>query len=387
MRVVGFAAGFARQRDRKGTMNRARSATVTAGKGRRAVLVSPIKLCVVLFCVGLHRIFKRLKMSSHALVVADISTPTPVVATLSPSRRKKLARISCCPPQTWNLNDKDVENKEENKNESLDAATAPNIAATNIYESTTSSQLIEYHTPMFNDPTGPGSSYMHTICSASISHEELSSPTNDSDLEWKQGKHYSEEDDSTEYEMVSLTNSDEDAHGDYYDSDEGRHMNLKRIKREGVDPNCNIPFPHSDQIYQDGKIVLRLFLRFQDYRHFSDILKDYAIQEGFELKKIKHEKSRLTYGCRAIGCPWRIHASVLPDLSNFVIKTLTEDHTCQCVTRNRTANSTWIGKKLVKTLQRHPEMKVKGIKAQLRDDYGIDVDNRRLWRGRRYARG
>ncbi|XP_062085690.1 uncharacterized protein LOC133791789 [Humulus lupulus] len=32
-------------------------------------------------------------------------------------------------------------------------------------------------------------------------------------------------------------------------------------------------------------------------------------------------------------------------------------------------------------------MKLKGMKEQLKDEYGIEVDNRRLWRARRYARG
>ncbi|KAF4355884.1 hypothetical protein G4B88_018823 [Cannabis sativa] len=157
--------------------------------------------------------------------------------------------------------------------------------------------------------------------------ETLSSPTDDSDLEWKIGRHYSEEDDDTDEDEGDYVDSDVNLDiGEYYDSDE------------------------ADEVYINGKIVLRQFLRFSDHRQFAQVMRDYAVQEGFELQKVKQERIRVTFVCRADACPWRIHASLSPD-------------------------------------ERHPNMSLKGMREELKDTWGIEVNNRRLWRARAIARG
>ncbi|KAF4370008.1 hypothetical protein F8388_015804 [Cannabis sativa] len=157
--------------------------------------------------------------------------------------------------------------------------------------------------------------------------ETLSSPTDDSDLEWKTGRHYSEEDDDTDEDEGDYVDSDVDLDiGEYYDSDE------------------------ADEVYINGKIVLRQFLRFSDHRQFAQVMRDYAVQEGFELQKVKQERIRVTFVCRADACPWRIHASLSPD-------------------------------------ERHPNMSLKGMREELKETWGIEVNDRRLWRARAIARG
>ena len=56
---------------------------------------------------------------------------------------------------------------------------------------------------------------------------------------------------------------------------------------------------------------------FEDVHHFRVVLKDYTIQQGFQLKRIKNEKVRVTVQCDTDGCNWRIHASTLPDGITF----------------------------------------------------------------------
>nr|XP_033510665.1 uncharacterized protein LOC117275505 [Nicotiana tomentosiformis] len=80
---------------------------------------------------------------------------------------------------------------------------------------------------------------------------------------------------------------------------------------------------------------------------FRDALKDYAIQEGMTLMRIKNEKSRCTVKCLLSGCSWRIHASPLPDGITYKTKSLKDEHG---YTRDGDkideANSTWIAKKM-----------------------------------------
>ncbi|XP_060967045.1 uncharacterized protein LOC133035197 [Cannabis sativa] len=219
--------------------------------------------------------------------------------------------------------------------------------------------------------------------------ETLSSPTDDSDLEWKTGRHYSEEDDDTDEDEGDYVDSDVDLDiGEYYDSDEAGHRNPHTSRRDNfLDPNSNIPNPETDEVYINGKIVLRQFLRFSDHRQFAQVMRDYAVQEGFELQKVKQERIRVTFVCRADACPWRIHASLSPNERLFIIKTFNNTHTCQCVRTNRAANSGWIAKKMVGPISRHPNMSLKGMREELKDTWGIEVNNKRLWRARAIARG
>ncbi|MQM01764.1 hypothetical protein Taro_034521 [Colocasia esculenta] len=59
-------------------------------------------------------------------------------------------------------------------------------------------------------------------------------------------------------------------------------------------------------------------------------LTNYAIYRGFDWFYIKNDHSRVTARCKGEGCPWRVHASMLGDGLDFVIKTMNNVHTCGC---------------------------------------------------------
>ncbi|KAF7832247.1 putative transcription factor interactor and regulator CCHC(Zn) family [Senna tora] len=62
--------------------------------------------------------------------------------------------------------------------------------------------------------------------------------------------------------------------------------------------------------YDDyGKIHLKCSLFFVDVNEFRNVLRDYVIQENFDIIRVKNEKARVTTICASDGCPWRIHAS------------------------------------------------------------------------------
>ena len=54
---------------------------------------------------------------------------------------------------------------------------------------------------------------------------------------------------------------------------------------------------------RDGKIVIQIGQVFDDMYHFRRIVKDYVIQNGFEIKRIHNDEIRMTFICVGEGCP------------------------------------------------------------------------------------
>ena len=74
--------------------------------------------------------------------------------------------------------------------------------------------------------------------------------------------------------------------------------------------------PYNDKKpYQNSKreVVLEKGMIFADVNNFRASLKDYIVDTGFKIVRIKNKKSRVTAHCAAVGCPWRIHTSPLLD--------------------------------------------------------------------------
>ena len=121
---------------------------------------------------------------------------------------------------------------------------------------------------------------------------------------------------------------------------------------------------------------------FQDHKSFGDVLLDFCIQEGFEIKKKKFDRVRVTAVCKAEGCPWRIHASKSPDGTCFIIKTLNAAHTCQQVRKNSNATPRWVAGKLFSMLKYDPDMSVDALRGHLLESFGIEVDKTTIWKAR-----
>ncbi|KAL5833923.1 hypothetical protein ACOSQ3_017597 [Xanthoceras sorbifolium] len=46
---------------------------------------------------------------------------------------------------------------------------------------------------------------------------------------------------------------------------------------------------------------------FQNLQHFRQVIRDFAVQDGFQLRRVKNERDRYTSECAYEGCGWRIH--------------------------------------------------------------------------------
>ncbi|KAL0286548.1 UNVERIFIED_CONTAM: hypothetical protein Scaly_2789700 [Sesamum calycinum] len=93
---------------------------------------------------------------------------------------------------------------------------------------------------------------------------------------------------------------------------------------------------------EDHKIHLQQGMTFENVDKFREVLRDYAVQEGFVIVRLKNERTKVTCKCVADGCSWRIHASPLSDKITFAIKSLKAEHTCVRVKTMKEANSSWM---------------------------------------------
>ncbi|KAL7231374.1 hypothetical protein ACSBR2_009599 [Camellia fascicularis] len=126
-------------------------------------------------------------------------------------------------------------------------------------------------------------------------------------------------------------------------------------------------------------------MMFEDISHFRTVLREYAIEMGFTLVRLKNERVRLRAHCGSRGCNWRIHASLLPDGLTFKIKSLGPDHTCVRVERNPEATSTWIVEKFIRILKGNPGMTLEAMHNELTEKYGVKASRMQLYRGKRKA--
>ncbi|KAL5767555.1 hypothetical protein ACOSQ2_014338 [Xanthoceras sorbifolium] len=91
-----------------------------------------------------------------------------------------------------------------------------------------------------------------------------------------------------------------------------------------------------------GCVRLEVGQFFQNLHHFRQVICNFTVQEGFQLRRIKNERDRYTTECAYDGCGWRIHASPIDNRRTFMIKTMEAQHSCQKVHKNQEANAVWV---------------------------------------------
>ncbi|KAI9195136.1 hypothetical protein LWI28_012105 [Acer negundo] len=112
------------------------------------------------------------------------------------------------------------------------------------------------------------------------------------------------------------------------------------------------------------------------------VLRDYVVQEGFELKRIKNAKERYTAECVYEGCSWRIHASPIDDRTGFMIKTMNDRHCCQKVHKNQEANASWVAHRFRAMIEENPEITVKLLGREIQRIYGLSIPTYTLYRAK-----
>ncbi|KAM7253947.1 hypothetical protein ACFE04_031629 [Oxalis oulophora] len=137
----------------------------------------------------------------------------------------------------------------------------------------------------------------------------------------------------------------------------------------------------ADQVYD---YELAVGKEYPDASTCRRILKEAAIHHRFEMKILKSDKIRFTAKCANEGCPWRIYASKLPEVSTFVVKTLHAEHTCNGATHpgHIQASSKWVANKMQQLLRNNPNLTSKDIVGEIKRVHGVEVSYKKAWRGK-----
>lgn len=118
---------------------------------------------------------------------------------------------------------------------------------------------------------------------------------------------------------------------------------------------------------------------FKKNEHFKLLLKDYMIQQGFEIFQT-HNKHRLfSVKYEILGCSWKIIVSPPASGVSF-LKPLTYIHHCTKLHRNVEPNAKWVASKLQTYILNNPAIDVPTMRKLLRLIYGVSVRRYTLYR-------
>lgn len=127
---------------------------------------------------------------------------------------------------------------------------------------------------------------------------------------------------------------------------------------------------------------------FDNVKDFRAQLCKYAIGKGFVYRFIKNETTRVTVKCGAEGgCTWRLHASESSRNKKFIIKRLTDEHTCGGGSGEgqRRATRQWLTTIIKEKLHDNPKFKPKELVKELFEEYGVTLTYSQVWRGKEVA--
>lgn len=95
-------------------------------------------------------------------------------------------------------------------------------------------------------------------------------------------------------------------------------------------------------------------MKFATREKYKDVLRDWAVRRGWDLKFIENEKHKITAKCKN-ECEWRIHASRIMKTTTFQIKSIKGRHTCAHRIENKLANYKYIGRKIEHIIRYNPK--------------------------------
>ena len=152
--------------------------------------------------------------------------------------------------------------------------------------------------------------------------------------------------------------------------------------------------PYLDRAYsgkifakkQGDSIRLQKGMLFASVDSFREVLKDYMIQEGFDIVRTRNERDRFTALCAGRGCNRYIHASTNANDVTFEIKVYESEHTCMKNSTNKAATSTWIAKKMANQFKADLNISYETIHEHILSNYGVEVTKSQIYQAKRKAR-
>ena len=126
---------------------------------------------------------------------------------------------------------------------------------------------------------------------------------------------------------------------------------------------------------------------FDTLQTLKNTCKDYAIQHAFEYRVLKANKSRYTIECKAEGCTWRLHASLVHGSSICRIKTYESQHTCFGINHSghTQASHGFLAQKIADKVRKQPSYHPVDIIRDVQREMGIKVSYSTAYRTKERA--
>lgn len=118
---------------------------------------------------------------------------------------------------------------------------------------------------------------------------------------------------------------------------------------------------------------------------FQKVVKVFALQNGFRLKKVKNEKSRVTLTCAIPSCILRIHSSLNWNRKHVFIETFRTEHIYVRGNGSCKANSTWIPIIILHLFRANPQLNIEIIPSELFRRFCIKYNNHQFRRTKNKA--
>ncbi|KAK1307392.1 hypothetical protein QJS10_CPA10g01977 [Acorus calamus] len=144
---------------------------------------------------------------------------------------------------------------------------------------------------------------------------------------------------------------------------------------------------NTGELFRKDSQSLVVGQEYADVHAFRNALTSAAIASNFELHMVRSDQRRVTARCASEGCTWRVHASRLPQVPTFRVRTLTPEHTC--VRSNdaghRQATAKWIANCVRDRLRQNRNYKPREIVNDIQREYGVLITYKRAFLGREKA--
>ncbi|KAJ0972417.1 hypothetical protein J5N97_020376 [Dioscorea zingiberensis] len=133
--------------------------------------------------------------------------------------------------------------------------------------------------------------------------------------------------------------------------------------------------------------VIEIGSKFDDVYHYRRALEHFAILGEFSINYIKSDPGRVTARCASKDCPWRVHASRLPEEGAFQVKTMQKEHLCSSINKsgNKMATKYWVADRVIEWLRNEGELAPSELRRRLVEKYHVELPYHRVWRGKEIA--
>ncbi|XP_028800308.1 TMV resistance protein N-like [Neltuma alba] len=123
----------------------------------------------------------------------------------------------------------------------------------------------------------------------------------------------------------------------------------------------------------------KLGMEFNSVQQFREVLKEYCLLHGYDVKFLKNDKERCRVRCKK-KCGWLILVSKVGGSMTFRVKTLGPKHTCGVTFNSRLATSKWVSNKIVDHMRMNKNLKPGDVVSIVKQNYMVQPSiNKAFW--------